>query len=145
MTREQLKSYRSKKEEIAELEEKLKNLLHALSALMVSMCSESGRTIFPQGNEIPQNAEYQKAVHIERSDLFQYGMDTNAGNAFVYGDMEPVDTVTFHDRCYCNAGDYLSLGYLHGSILKQSCPGGYSDIRGNRRGISVCGEGRREI
>ena len=42
-----------------------------------------------------RNAEYQKAAHIENRELFQYGMDTNLGNAFVYGDLEAVDTVTF--------------------------------------------------
>lgn len=45
--------------------------------------------------ENDKNAEYQKAVHIEDSELFQYGMDTNIGNAFVYGDLEAVDTVTY--------------------------------------------------
>lgn len=44
-----------------------------------------------------RNAEYQKAVHIENPELFQHGMDTNVGNAFVYGDLEAVDTVTFEE------------------------------------------------
>ena len=44
--------------------------------------------------ENDKNAEYQKAIHIEDSELFQYGMNTNIGNAFVYGDLEAVDTVT---------------------------------------------------
>lgn len=52
-----------------------------------------------------RNAEYQKAVHIEDSDLFQYGMETNIGNAFVYGDIEPVDTVTFEEI----GGEYLCV------------------------------------
>lgn len=50
-----------------------------------------------------KNAEYQKAVHIENSELFQYGMDTNVGNAFVYGDLQAVDTVTFDEI----GGEYL--------------------------------------
>lgn len=50
-----------------------------------------------------KNAEYQKAVHIESSELFQYGMDTNVGNAFVYGDLQAVDTVTFDEI----GGEYL--------------------------------------
>ena len=50
-----------------------------------------------------RNAEYQKAVHIEDSELFQYGMDTNIGNAFVYGDLEAVDTVTFDEI----GGEYM--------------------------------------
>ena len=50
-----------------------------------------------------KNAEYQKAVHIEEPELFQYGMDTNVGNAFVYGDLQAVDTVTFDEI----GGEYL--------------------------------------
>lgn len=50
-----------------------------------------------------RNAEYQKAVHITDSELFQYGMETNVGNAFVYGEIEPVDRVTFEEI----GGEYL--------------------------------------
>ena len=43
--------------------------------------------------------EYQKyntALQIENdSDLFAYGMKTNIGNAFVYGDLKAIDTVTY--------------------------------------------------
>lgn len=42
-----------------------------------------------------RNEIYNKAVKIESTDLFQYGMDTNIGNAFVYGDLNAVDTVTY--------------------------------------------------
>lgn len=42
-----------------------------------------------------QNEQYNKAVKIESQDLFEYGMRTNVGNAFVYGDLEAVDTVTY--------------------------------------------------
>lgn len=50
-----------------------------------------------------KNAEYQKAVQISDSELFQYGMDTNVGNAFVYGDLESVDTVTYPEI----SGEYM--------------------------------------
>lgn len=50
-----------------------------------------------------KNAEYQKAVHIEEPELFQYGMNANVGNAFVYGDLQAVDTVTFDEI----GGEYL--------------------------------------
>ena len=42
-----------------------------------------------------QNEKYNKAVKIETQDLFEYGMRTNIGNAFVYGDLLAVDTVTY--------------------------------------------------
>lgn len=53
--------------------------------------------------ENDKNAEYQKAIHIEDSELFQYGMDTNTGNVFVYGDLEAVDTVTYPEI----GGEYM--------------------------------------
>ncbi len=45
--------------------------------------------------QINQNDKYNKAVKIQSTDLFQYGMKTNIGNAFVYGDLKAVDTVTY--------------------------------------------------
>ena len=42
-----------------------------------------------------QNEVYNKAVKIESQEIFEYGMRTNVGNAFVYGDLEAVDTVTY--------------------------------------------------
>lgn len=42
-----------------------------------------------------KEAEYIKASHIEDTELFQYGMDTNIGNAFVYGNLQAVDTVSY--------------------------------------------------
>lgn len=50
-----------------------------------------------------KNAEYQKALQIEDSELFKYGMKTNVGNAFVFGDLEAVDTVTYDEI----GGEYL--------------------------------------
>ncbi len=49
------------------------------------------------------NEKYQKAIHITDSDLFQYGMNTNVGNAFVYGDLKAVDTVTYSEI----GGEYM--------------------------------------
>ena len=46
-------------------------------------------------SQMDQNEAYYKAVKINQdSDLFVHGMATNVGNAFVYGDLEAVDTVT---------------------------------------------------
>ena len=39
--------------------------------------------------------EYDTALQIDNdSELFAYGMRTNVGNAFVYGDLKAIDTVT---------------------------------------------------
>lgn len=50
-----------------------------------------------------KNAKYNKAVKIESADLFRYGMDTNVGNAFVYGELKAVDTVTYPEI----GGEYM--------------------------------------
>lgn len=55
-------------------------------------------------HQIDKNQIYEKAIKIENnSDLFQYGMNTNVGNAFVYGDLEAVDTVTYPEI----GGEYI--------------------------------------
>lgn len=45
--------------------------------------------------QMDKNEIYNKAVKIESSELFQYGMKTNVGNAFVYGELKAIDTVTY--------------------------------------------------
>lgn len=51
--------------------------------------------------------EYQKyntALQIDNdSELFAYGMKTNVGNAFIYGDLKAVDTVTYPEI----GGEYM--------------------------------------
>lgn len=43
-----------------------------------------------------QCQEYDTALQINNDkELFEYGMRTNIGNAFVYGDLKAVDTVTY--------------------------------------------------
>ena len=54
-------------------------------------------------HQMDKNEIYNKAVKIESTDLFQYGMDTNVGNAFVYGDLVAVDTVTYPEI----GGEYI--------------------------------------
>lgn len=53
--------------------------------------------------------EYQKyntALQINNdSELFNYGMKTNVGNAFVYGDLKAVDTVTYPEI----GGEYMYI------------------------------------
>jgi hypothetical protein len=56
-----------------------------------------------EAHQMDKNAEYYKAVHITDSSMFEYGMNTSIGNAFVYGDLEAVDTVTFPEI----GGEYM--------------------------------------
>lgn len=51
-------------------------------------------------------AIYNKAVQIDNDkDTFEYGMRTNIGNAFVYGELKSVDSVSFSEI----KGEYLSI------------------------------------
>lgn len=52
------------------------------------------------------NTKYQKAIHINGdTELFQYGMNTNVGNAFVHGDLIAVDSVTYDEI----GGEYMYI------------------------------------
>ncbi len=52
-----------------------------------------------------KNEKYNTAVKIDETELFQYGMDTNVGNAFVYGKLKAVDTVTYQEI----EGEYMFI------------------------------------
>lgn len=53
-----------------------------------------------------KNQEYYQAMQIDgNSELFQYGMRTNVGNAFVKGELKAVDTVTNSDI----SGEYACI------------------------------------
>lgn len=45
--------------------------------------------------KLDQNEKYNKAVKINTQEIFEYGMRTNVGNAFIYGNLEAIDTVTY--------------------------------------------------
>lgn len=40
---------------------------------------------------------YNQALQVETPEMFKYGMETNVGNAFVYGELAAVDTVTYDE------------------------------------------------
>lgn len=73
----------------------------AIVAVMLILGFIMGGKIQDAQND--KNAEYQKAIHVESAELFQYGMDTNVGNAFIYGDLNAIDTVTFDEI----GGEYM--------------------------------------
>ncbi len=56
-----------------------------------------------QEAHIDQNEAYNKAIKIDSADVFEYGIRTNVGNAFVYGDLEAVDKVTYPEI----GGEYM--------------------------------------
>lgn len=55
--------------------------------------------------QLDKNEKYNKAIKIESQELFEYGMRTNVGNAFVYGDLKAVDTVTYPEI----GGEYMYI------------------------------------
>lgn len=46
-------------------------------------------------NIVDRNEKYNKALKIESQEIFEYGMRTNIGNAFVYGTIKAIDTVSY--------------------------------------------------
>lgn len=56
-------------------------------------------------HQMDKNEKYNKAVKIDNTDLFQYGMETNVGNAFIYGDFTAVDTVSYPEI----TGEYMYI------------------------------------
>lgn len=65
-----------------------------IAALMIMF----GFLISTQWSESQQESDikYNKAIQIDNdTDLFQYGINTNVGNAFVYGELKAVDSVTY--------------------------------------------------
>lgn len=66
-----------------------------------------GLVIFDLFNDsiADSKAMYNKAIKITDEELFKYGMQTNVGNAFIYGGLEAVDPVSYPEI----KGDYLFL------------------------------------
>lgn len=56
-------------------------------------------------HQLDANEVYNKAVKIDNTELFRYGMDTNVGNAFVYGDLVAVDTAAYPEI----GGEYMYI------------------------------------
>lgn len=44
---------------------------------------------------------YNQALQVETPEMFKYGMETNVGNAFVYGELAAVDSVTYDEVGGC--------------------------------------------
>lgn len=78
---------------------------------------------------LDNNQKYNKAVKIEDKELFQYGMDTNAGNAFVYGKLETVDPVTFQEI----GGKYMYVKKTKEKYTRHTRTVTYRDANGHSR------------
>lgn len=79
--------------------------------------------------QMDANEVYNKAIKIESTDLFQHGMDTNVGNAFVYGNLEAVDTVTYPEI----GGEYIYVVKIKEEYTKHTRTVTYTDSDGNKK------------
>lgn len=77
-------------------------------------------------HQLDANEIYNKAVKIDNTDLFQYGMDTNVGDAFVYGDLIAVDTVTYPEI----GGEYMYIEKVKEKYTKHTRTVTYKDSNG---------------
>ena len=75
-----------------------------------------------------KNMEYNKAVKINDPQLFKYGMDTNVGNAFVYGDLKAVDVVSFEEI----EGEYIYVEKVKERYEKHEREVTKTDSEGNK-------------
>lgn len=88
-------SYRRKGFDFGDFEITKREILASISIIAVMILIGVLISSKISEHQMDKNEIYNKAVKIESTDLFQYGMDTNVGNAFVYGDLKAVDTVTY--------------------------------------------------
>ena len=77
-------------------------------------------------HQLDANEVYNKSVKIDSTDLFQYGMDTNVGNAFVYGDLVAVDTVAYPEI----TGEYMYIEKVKEKYTKHTRTVTYKDSNG---------------
>ena len=78
--------------------------------------------------QMDKNEKYNKAVKIESQEMFRYGMDTNVGNAFVYGDLKAVDTVTYPEI----GGEYMYVEKVKERYTMHTRTVTHTDGKGNR-------------
>lgn len=74
------------------------------------------------------NREYKQALKVETQDMFEYGMATNVGNAFVYGELAAVDTVGFDDI----PGSYLYVRQELEEYTMHTREVEHTDSKGNK-------------
>ena len=71
--------------------------------------------------------EYNQAIQIDSKELFEYGMETNVGNAFVYGQLKAIDTVTFDEV----GGQWLWIEKEREEYTRHEEEVEYTDSEGN--------------
>ncbi len=86
--------YRDGRFDFGDFEITKREILASISIIAIMLCVGVLIAGKISDYELDQNEKYNKAIKIENKELFEYGMRTNVGNAFVYGNLKAVDTVT---------------------------------------------------
>lgn len=122
-------SYRRKGFDFGDFEITKREILASISIIAVMILI--GVLISSKISEcqMDKNEVYNKAVKIESTDLFQYGMDTNVGNAFVYGDLKAVDTVTYPEI----DGEYMYVEKVKEKYTRHTRTVTYTDSNGKTK------------
>ena len=77
---------------------------------------------------IDESEIYNTAIQIDNTDLFKHGMDTNVGNAFVYGDLEAINTVTYPEI----DGEYIYIKKIEERYERHEREVEKKDSKGNK-------------
>lgn len=70
---------------------------------------------------------YNQALQIDSKDMLEYGMSTNVGNAFIYGELEAVDPVTYDEI----GGEYLWIEKTREEYTRHEREVSHKDSKGN--------------
>lgn len=119
-------SYRKRGFDFGEFEITKREILASISIIAVMLLIGVLISSKISEHQLDENEVYNKAVKIDSTDLFQYGMDTNVGNAFVYGDLVSVDTVTYPEI----GGEYMYIEKVKEKYTKHTRTVTYKDSNG---------------
>lgn len=122
-------SYRRKGFDFGDFEITKREILASISIIAVMILIGVLISSKISEHQMDRNEIYNKAVKIESTDLFQYGMDTNVGNAFVYGELKAVDTVTYPEI----SGEYMYVEKVKEKYTKHTRTVTYKDSNGKTK------------
>lgn len=127
-------SYRRKGFDFGDFEITKREILASISIIAVMILIGVLISSKISEHQMDKNEIYNKAVKIESTDLFQYGMDTNVGNAFVYGDLVTVDTVTYPEI----DGEYMYVEKVKEKYTKHTrTVTKYKTVNGKRKSYTT--------
>lgn len=83
--------------------------IKTLSFIVIAICLYMALGLMIKGKidtwKMARDAVYMKALHIETDDMYRYAADTGAGNAYAYGEMSAIDSVSVPEL----EGTYISI------------------------------------